>query len=101
MVILDVSVPTGFDAVASSLCGLGDGGQGQRAEVAGRKVIFYIANLVRDTTRLRFQVRPLSGPHDTDDGAGVRVLRRHGQSDRALKRPQARRGQQEPARRKV
>lgn len=60
MVILDVSVPTGFEVVASSLEEVVQSGHAQRAEVAGRKVIFYIEGLVRlEPLLLGFQVRAL------------------------------------------
>ena len=60
MVIADVGVPTGFEAVTASLGLLEDRGTVERAEVAGRKVIFYIEGLERNTALVfRFQVRAL------------------------------------------
>ena len=45
MVIVDIGIPTGFSAVMSSLRTLTESELIQRAEVAGRKVIFYIDGL--------------------------------------------------------
>lgn len=45
MVVLDVSVPTGFDAVESSLAALLKQPGIKRYEMAGRKVIVYIENM--------------------------------------------------------
>ena len=60
MVILDVSVPTGFEAVSSSLDSLVTGGKVQRVEQAGRKTVFYIDGLVRNEPLVfGFQVRAL------------------------------------------
>ncbi|RPI22541.1 MAG: hypothetical protein EHM61_22030 [Acidobacteria bacterium] len=60
MVILDVSVPTGFELVRASVDSLVKAGIVQRVEVAGRKVIFYIEELVRNQpVEFGFQVRAL------------------------------------------
>ena len=45
MVLVDIGIPTGFGAVMSSLKELTDSELIQRAELAGRKVIFYIDGL--------------------------------------------------------
>jgi len=60
MVILDVSVPTGFEVVSASLDVLVSGGKVQRVEQAGRKIVFYIDGLVRNQPLFfGFQVRAL------------------------------------------
>ncbi|MFB3904740.1 MAG: alpha-2-macroglobulin family protein [Acidobacteriota bacterium] len=60
MVILDVSVPTGFEAVSASLQSLVSSGKVQKVEQAGRKVVFYIDGLLRDQPLVfGFQVRAL------------------------------------------
>ncbi len=60
MVILDVSVPTGFEAVLASLDSLVSDGKVQRVELAGRKIVFYIDGLVRNQPLVfGFQVRAL------------------------------------------
>lgn len=48
MVIADIGVPTGFDAVRASLDALVSAKTASRVEVAGRKVIFYIDALLKD-----------------------------------------------------
>ncbi len=48
MVIVDIGIPTGFGPVMSSLKKLTDSELIQRAELAGRKVIFYIDGLNRE-----------------------------------------------------
>ncbi len=60
MVILDVGVPTGFEAVADSLSELVEGEVVSRVETAGRKIIFYLDELSRNTPiQFDFQVRAL------------------------------------------
>lgn len=58
MMIVDVGVPTGFSAVAESLEALLGGGSISRYEVAGRKVILYVDELVSgEMRRFSFQVK--------------------------------------------
>jgi len=61
MVVLDVSVPTGFVPMRDSLDRVVTSDEKvKRYDVAGRKVIFYIENMLPgDTTALRFQARAL------------------------------------------
>jgi CD109 antigen len=60
MVILDVGVPTGFEPLVESLNELVSREVVQRAEVAGRKVIFYIESLSRNEAYgFVFQIRAL------------------------------------------
>ncbi|RPJ54697.1 MAG: hypothetical protein EHM23_28360, partial [Acidobacteria bacterium] len=60
MVILDVSVPTGFEAVSGSLDKLVSSGKVARVEQAGRKIVFYIDALTRNEPLVfGFQVRAL------------------------------------------
>ncbi len=60
MLIVDVGVPTGFQPVQDSLDALVEGGIASRIEVAGRKVIIYIDDLVRDEElAFEFQVKAL------------------------------------------
>ena len=57
MVIVDIGIPTGFGAVVSSLQKLTDSELIQRAELAGRKVIFYIDGLNQeDSHSFTFQI---------------------------------------------
>ncbi len=57
MVIVDIGIPTGFGAVMSSLRALTDSELIQRAELAGRKVIFYIDGLNQgETHSFAFQI---------------------------------------------
>ena len=58
MMIVDVGVPTGFEAVRESLDALTEAGAISRFEVAGRKVIFYIEGLASGEERtFTFQVK--------------------------------------------
>jgi CD109 antigen len=60
MVIVDIGIPTGFDAVASSLDALTASGTVDRVETAGRKVIFYLDGLVGGEPRaFSFKIRAL------------------------------------------
>ncbi|MEJ2146493.1 MAG: alpha-2-macroglobulin family protein [Acidobacteriota bacterium] len=60
MAIVDVGVPTGFEAVSDSLDALRTEDVVSRVEVAGRKIIFYLDELVRGTpVHFGFQVRAL------------------------------------------
>ncbi len=61
MVVLDVSVPTGFAPVAESIAEVVDREENiKRYEVAGRKVIFYIENMFPgDRVSFDFQVKAL------------------------------------------
>jgi CD109 antigen len=60
MVIADIGVPTGFDAVRSSLDALVEAHTVSRVEVAARKVIFYIDSLRRgEPLAFSFQMRAL------------------------------------------
>ncbi len=60
MVILDVSIPTGFQVVSTSLDSLVTTGKVQRVEQAGRKIVCYIDGLVRNQPLVfGFQVRAL------------------------------------------
>jgi len=61
MVVLDISIPTGFAAVAETLdAALESDARLKRYEIAGRKVIFYIENLrQRESISLQFQVKAL------------------------------------------
>ncbi len=60
MLIVDVSVPTGFDTVAATLDALVQEGVVQRVEAAGRKRIFYIEALdARQSLVFGFQIRAL------------------------------------------
>ncbi len=60
MVIADVGVPTGFQVVDASLTALTQAGTVARVDVAVRKVIFYIRELVRDQELVfSFQVKAL------------------------------------------
>ena len=61
MVVLDVSVPTGFAPVTESIAEVVDREDNiKRYEVAGRKVIFYIENMFPgDIISFDFQVKAL------------------------------------------
>ncbi len=61
MVVLDVSVPTGFAAVKESVAKVIDGNdQIKRYEIAGRKVIFYIEDMMPgDEISFSFDVKAL------------------------------------------
>jgi CD109 antigen len=60
MVIADIGVPTGFEAVRSSLDALVSAKIASRVEVAGRKVIFYIDALEKEKAlAFTFQMRAL------------------------------------------
>jgi CD109 antigen len=60
MLILDVSVPSGFEVVSPSLDVLVSSGKVQRVEQAGRKIVFYIDALLRNQPlAFGFQVRAL------------------------------------------
>ena len=61
MVVLDISIPTGFAAVAETLdAAVAADARLKRYETAGRKVIFYIENLRRgESVELQFQVKAL------------------------------------------
>jgi len=77
MVIADIGVPTGFGVIRSSLDALVEAEVVSRADIAGRKVIFYIDSLVRDEPvefafriRARYPVRaegPLSRVYEYYD----------------------------------
>lgn len=57
MMILDIAVPTGFAPVQSTLDQVVSDGLATRVEVAGRKVIFYVDDLVRgEELEIRFSV---------------------------------------------
>jgi len=56
MVVLDVSVPTGFAAIEESLTGLLERPNIKRYEIAGRKVIVYIEDMAPgDTVSFSFK----------------------------------------------
>jgi CD109 antigen len=61
MVVLDVSVPTGFAPVAESVAAVIEGNkQIKRYEIAGRKVIFYIEDMgAGDKISFSFDVKAL------------------------------------------
>jgi CD109 antigen len=61
MVVLDVSVPTGFAPVEESLARvIEEQGRIKRYEIAGRKVIFYIENMLAgDTISFSFYVKAI------------------------------------------
>jgi CD109 antigen len=61
MVVLDVSVPTGFAPVIESVEDVVDGDENiKRYEVAGRKVIFYIENMLPgDVVAFSFDVKAM------------------------------------------
>ncbi|MBI4586141.1 MAG: alpha-2-macroglobulin [Planctomycetes bacterium] len=60
MTIVDIGVPTGFQAVRATLDALVSDKIASRVEVAGRKVIIYIDGLKTDTPlEFRFQVKAL------------------------------------------
>jgi CD109 antigen len=59
MIVLDISVPTGFEAVTETIAeAVEQEARLKRYEIAGRKVIFYIENMLPgDSISLSFQVR--------------------------------------------
>ena len=59
MIVLDISVPTGFEAVAETIAAvLDEEARIKRYEVAGRKVIFYVENMLpEDVISFSFQVK--------------------------------------------
>jgi CD109 antigen len=59
MIVLDVSVPTGFEAVTESIAEVVEREASiKRYDVAGRKVIFYVENMsAGDSISFSFQVR--------------------------------------------
>jgi CD109 antigen len=61
MVVLDVSVPTGFAPVVYSVAKVVDGDENiKRYEIAGRKVIFYIENMFPgDVVSFSFEVKAM------------------------------------------
>jgi len=61
MVVLDISVPTGFEPVMYTITALVDENKNiKRYEVAGRKVIFYIENMqAGDSLSFSFQVQAM------------------------------------------
>ena len=61
MVVLDVSVPTGFAPVDGSIAGIVEMEHNvKRYEIAGRKIIFYIENMFPgDSVSFEFQVKAL------------------------------------------
>jgi len=61
MVVLDISVPTGFAAVEDSVAAVIDSNdQIKRYEIAGRKVIFYIEDMMPgDEISFSFDVKAL------------------------------------------
>jgi hypothetical protein len=77
MVIADIGVPTGFDAVRSSLDLLVSSQIASRVELAGRKVIIYIDGPTRECARL--QLMRASTPSSRGPDLTLRVLRPHGQ----------------------
>jgi hypothetical protein len=60
MTIVDVGIPTGFQAVGSTLDALVSSKIASRVELAGRKVIIYLDGLKQDApVEFRFQVKAL------------------------------------------
>jgi CD109 antigen len=60
MVIADIGVPTGFEVERSTLDALVEADRISRFDLAGRKVILYLDELVRDTpVELSFEIRAL------------------------------------------
>ncbi|MBE9477955.1 MAG: hypothetical protein IMY81_01775 [Chloroflexi bacterium] len=59
MIVLDVSIPTGFEAVTESIAEVVEKEASiKRYDIAGRKVIFYIENMLAgDSISFSFQVR--------------------------------------------
>ena len=59
MIVLDISVPTGFEAVAETIAGVVEAeARIKRYELAGRKVIFYIENMLPgDRISFSFKVK--------------------------------------------
>jgi CD109 antigen len=61
MIVLDISVPTGFMPVMESITTIVDANDNiKRYEVAGRKIIFYIENMVSgESLSFSFQVQAM------------------------------------------
>ena len=61
MVVLDISVPTGFTPLAESIAAIVENNDNiKRYEIAGRKVIFYIENMMTgDSLSFSFQVQAM------------------------------------------
>ena len=61
MVVLDISIPTGFAAVTDTLeAALSEDARLKRYEIAGRKVIFYVENLHQgESVSLEFEAKAL------------------------------------------
>ncbi len=61
MIVLDVSIPTGFAPVTDSIVSITQGMENiKRYEIAGRKVIFYVENMKPgEEIEFRFQVQAL------------------------------------------
>jgi CD109 antigen len=61
MTVLDISIPTGFEPVTETIVELVENNeQFKRYEIAGRKVIFYIENLVQgDTLDFSFKAKAI------------------------------------------
>ncbi len=61
MIVLDISVPTGFTPIMDSIAAVVDGEDKiKRYEVAGRKVIFYIENMLAgDSLAFSFEVQAM------------------------------------------
>ncbi|HHE41585.1 MAG TPA: hypothetical protein ENL12_02935 [Dehalococcoidia bacterium] len=61
MVVMDISIPTGFTAVSESLKeAVEENDRLKRCEIAGRKVIFYIENLQQgESLSLEFQAQAM------------------------------------------
>jgi len=61
MVVLDISVPTGFTPLAGSIAAIVENNENiKRYEIAGRKVIFYIENMQDgDSLSFSFQVQAM------------------------------------------
>ncbi len=58
MVIADIGIPTGFTVLRTTLDSLVESGSVSRAEVAGRKAIFYLDSLIRDLpVEFTFQIK--------------------------------------------
>ncbi|MCR4394300.1 MAG: hypothetical protein NUV31_08040, partial [Dehalococcoidales bacterium] len=61
MIVLDISVPTGFEAVKDSIAAvIRNNARIKRYDIAGRKVIFYVENMKPgETLNFSFQVKAL------------------------------------------
>jgi CD109 antigen len=61
MIVLDISIPTGFEPVTDTLVALMQSQKSiKRYDIAGRKVIFYIENMHQgDSLRFSFEIRAL------------------------------------------